>query len=62
VNSFIFYKDGLDDNQNLARWIYNYLINHRDKTLLRNLLAIKISTLFEMPFTPEYRPVDIIMN
>ena len=38
------------------------MANHRDKTLLRNLLAIKISTLFEMPFTPEYRPVDIIMN
>ena len=27
------YKDGLDDNQILANWIYNYVISHCDKSI-----------------------------
>ena len=50
----------LDMPANAKKW--NLMANHSDKTLLRTLLAMKISTLFEMPFTPECRPVDVIVN
>lgn len=33
MNSFNLYKDGLDDNQIVANWIYNYIISHRDKSI-----------------------------
>lgn len=33
MNSFNLYKDGLDDNQILANWIYNYVISHCDKSI-----------------------------
>ena len=61
------YKIKFDTKQKLLdlpakakKW--SLLANHSDKTLLRTLVAMKISTLFEMPFTPECRPVDIMVN
>ena len=41
-------------------WIL--LANHGDKTLIRNLLALEISRLFEMRFTVNCKPIDIICN
>ena len=41
---------------------WNLMSNNADKSLLRTLLAMKISSLFEMPYTPECRPVDLILN
>ena len=38
------------------------IANHSDKTLMRYLLAHKISTLFEMKYTPACRSVDLILN
>ena len=38
------------------------LANHSDKTLLRNSLALQISKLFEMKWTPECEMVDLILN
>ena len=61
------YKIKFDTKQNLLdfpakakKW--NLMANHSDKTLLRTLLAMKISSLFEMTFTPECRPVDVMVN
>ena len=61
------YKIKFDTKQKLLdmpakakKW--NLMANHADKTLLRTLLAMKISTLFEMAFTPECRPVDVMVN
>ena len=61
------YKIKFDEKQKLLdlsakakKW--NLMANHSDKTLLRTLLAMKISILFEMPFTPECRPVDVMVN
>ena len=61
------YKIKFDTKQKLLdlpakakKW--SLLANHSDKTLLRTLVAMKISTLFEMPFTPECRPVDVMVN
>ena len=61
------YKIKFDTKQKLLdlpakakKW--SLLANHSDKTLLRTLVAMKISTLFEMPFTPECRPVDLMVN
>ena len=51
------YKIKFDSKQKLLdmpakakKW--NLMANHSDKTLLRTLLAMKISTLFEMSYTP----------
>ena len=41
---------------------WTLLANHSDKTLIRNMLALKISSLFEMKYTPECQPVDLILN
>lgn len=41
---------------------WTLLANHSDKTLLRNILAYKISSLFELKYTPECKPVDLIVN
>ena len=38
------------------------LANHLDKTLIRNILAFKISEKIGMQFTPRCEPVDIIFN
>ena len=61
------YKIKFDKKQNLLdmtakakKW--NLMANHSDKTLLRTMLAMKISTLFEMRFTPQCRPVDLMIN
>ena len=61
------YKIKFDSKQKLLdmpakakKW--NLMANHSDKTLLRTLLAMKISTLFEMSYTPECRPVDVMVN
>ena len=61
------YKIKFDKKQQLLdmpakakKW--NLMANHSDKTLLRTILAMQISKLFEMPFSPECRPVDVIIN
>ena len=61
------YKIKFDDKQsplgmpaNAKKW--NLLANHGDKTLLRNKLAFKISSLFEMKYTPACKPVDLMVN
>ena len=41
---------------------WTLLANHSDKTLIRNMLAFKISSLFEMKYTPICQPVDLIVN
>ena len=41
---------------------WTLLANHSDKTLIRNMLAFKISSLFEMKYTPACKPVDLIVN
>ena len=50
----------LDMSAKAKKW--NLMANHSDKTLIRTLLAMKISTLFEMPYTPQCRPVDLMVN
>ena len=45
---------------NAKKW--NLLANHGDKTLLRTRLAFKISSLFEMKYTPACLPVDLMVN
>ena len=61
------YKIKFDDKQsplgmpaNAKKW--NLLANHGDKTLLRTRLAFKISSLFEMKYTPACLPVDLMVN
>ena len=41
---------------------WTLLANHSDKTLLRNILAYKISSLFELKYSPDCQPVDLIVN
>lgn len=41
---------------------WTLLANHSDKALLRNILAYKISSLFEMKYSPACEPVDLIVN
>ena len=41
---------------------WTLLANHSDKTLIRNMLAFKISSLFDMKYTPACTPVDLIVN
>ena len=38
------------------------LANHYDKSLIRNILAFKISEIVELNFTPTCKPVDVIVN
>ena len=38
------------------------LANHYDKSLIRNILAFKISEMIGLKFTPRCEPVDIIVN
>ena len=61
------YRIKFDDKQNplgmpsnAKKW--NLLANHSDKTLLRNKLGFKISSLFEMKYTPACQPVDLMVN
>ena len=36
--------------------------NYGDKTLVRNLLAFEISKIFEMEYTPECKPIYLMLN
>ena len=36
--------------------------NYGDKTLVRNMLAFRVSQYMEMPYTPYCQPVDVIVN
>ena len=38
------------------------LANHCDKSLIRNMVAYKVSTLFEMKWAPNCIPVDVLLN
>ena len=38
------------------------LANHYDKSLIRNILAFEISKIVELKFTPNCKPVDVIVN
>jgi hypothetical protein len=61
------YRIKFDDKQSplgmpakAKKW--NLLANHSDKTLLRNKLGLKMSTLFEMKYTPACQPADLMVN
>ena len=61
------YKIKFDEKQKLLdlpakakKW--NLMANYNDRTLLRTLLGLKISSLFELEFTASCTPVDIIFN
>ncbi len=41
---------------------WNLLANHYDKSLLRNILAFRISIIIGLEFTPRCEPVDVIVN
>lgn len=48
---------GLPKNKD---WIL--LANYSDKTLLRNIVAMKVSEICGMPWTPQMFPVDVYLN
>ena len=50
----------LDLPANAKSWAL--LANHSDKTLMRYLVAHKISSLFEMKYTPACETLDLIVN
>lgn len=50
----------LDLPANAKKW--NLLANHIDRTLIRTMLGLKISSLFEMEYTASCTPVDLIFN
>ena len=41
---------------------WNLLANHYNKSLLRNILDFRISTIIGLEFTPRCEPVDVIVN
>ena len=41
---------------------FNLVSSYFDKSLIRNLLGYKISSIFEMPYTITCKPLDIIFN
>ena len=41
---------------------WNLLANYVDKTLIRNKVALKVSNLFEMKWTPTCKPVYLMLN
>jgi len=41
---------------------WNLISNYLDKTLIRNLLSLEISRLFEMKYTVNCKPIDVICN
>ena len=41
---------------------WTLLNNYGDKTLMRNMLAFKLSRIMQMPYTPFCRPVDVLLN
>lgn len=50
----------LDLSGKYKKWVL--LANYLDKSLIRNLLAFKISKIMGLEFTPRCEPVDLIMN
>ena len=61
------YKIKFDEKQKLLdlpakakKW--NLMANYADRTLLRTLLGFEISSLVEMKYTPQCRPVDVMVN
>jgi hypothetical protein len=50
----------LDAPAKAKKW--TLINNYGDKTLMRNLLAFRISQLFGMPYTPYGQAVDVILN
>jgi hypothetical protein len=41
---------------------WSLLANFSDKTMMRNMVAFEIGRLFEVPFTPRNKPVEVILN
>ena len=50
----------LDAPAKAKKW--TLINNYGDKTLMRNLLAFRISQLFGMPYTPYGQAVDVVLN
>ena len=50
----------LDAPAKAKKW--TLISNHGDKTLMRNLLAFRISQIFQMEYTPHGQFVDVILN
>ena len=53
-------KNFLNFPSKAKSWVL--LANHGDKTLIRNLLALEISRLFEMKFTVNCKSIDFMCN
>ena len=50
----------LGSSKDFKKWAI--LANHYDKSLIRNILAFKISEIVGLNFTPKCKPVDVIVN
>ena len=50
----------LDAPAKAKKW--TLINNYGDKTLMRNLLAFKLSRCFDMPYTPYAQAVDVLLN
>ena len=50
----------LDAPAKAKKW--TLINNYGDKTLMRNLLAFKLSRSFDMPYTPYAQAVDVLLN
>lgn len=50
----------LDAPASAKKW--TLISNYSDKTLMRNIIAFKVSRLFGAAFTPYCRPVDLVVN
>ena len=50
----------LNFNTASRRWLL--IANYPDKTLIRNLISLEISRIFEMEYTISCHPVDLIVN
>lgn len=61
------YKVKFSEKQNFLNFPskakdWNLISNYADKTLIRNLLSLEISKLFEMTYTINCKPIDVICN
>ncbi|MCR4920197.1 MAG: CotH kinase family protein [Bacteroidaceae bacterium] len=56
----IFKDSPLETPAKAKKW--TLINNYGDKTLLRNVLAFRFSSLLGMPFTSYIQPVDVVMN
>ncbi len=50
----------LDAPAEAKKW--TLLSNYSDKTLMRNMVAFRISQILEMPYTPYFAAVDVMLN